>query len=818
MKKLTKQTLAGLLAGVMLLSLAACGGNVTAEAPSQSESVPAAVDSRDYPLTPEELGSGEVKWSEEKTDDGWVKVTNENGETLGYSPESGVSIIQVDGYAFKDLNQNGLLDLYEDWRQSNENRAKNVVSLMSIQNMAGVRVNPGVMSLNSNGETSLTIGENAEESTVETYITEYGLRYLLSYPHAGMGNFRDWKVLTEWSNKMQLTAESSGLGLPVIINSDRNNVLTNSIYDMGAAATFDTEAVNKLYQEVSKSYRAIGVTMMLSPQVDLITDPRTQVVSVFTEDPQLAADMTDAVINGMQSTYDEDGNDLGWGADSVICQMKHFTANNSVEGGRSYHGVTGKYTVFPGDAFETQLIPYVDGGFSLTGKTGQTGALMLSYTIAWSDDGSLGDKVASAMSSYVVGLAKDYGFEGMISTDGLRPSTLYDYDGSTSSMTAAEQVFTMFSLGVDQLMSSGYSFEDIMEAYDMLVAENGEDAARANFEDAAYDCVLPMFQTELVENPYCDVSESVTFLNNATYTSTDVTEMAQSGIVMLKNSNDAIHAASEEKETVYVPYVNTAAGWALPASERMLEQYFNLVTDTVDADGNVVRASAKELADCDKALVFIESPSTGGGYDDATGEYIPISLQYSEYTANSEYVRETSIAGDLQTVETETPYGIVTTTANENRSYYGKSTVATNIADMELVQEVAGKMPESADVVVCVNSAGAMIFSEIEPYADAILVVFGNIFYGNTASENFIGIAAGEVEPNALLPIQMPANMETVEAQCEDVPRDMECYVDADGNTYDFGFGLNWSGVIQDARTEKYCVPALTEPATQPVR
>ena len=29
-------------------------------------------------------------------------------------------------------------------------------------------------------------------------------------------------------------------------------------------------------------------------------------------------------------------------------------------------------------------------------------------------------------------------------------------------------------------------------------------------------------------------------------------------------------------------------------------------------------------------------------------------------------------------------------------------------------------------------------------------------------------------------------------------------FEDADGNTYDFGYGLNWSGVIKDWRTDKY--------------
>ncbi|WP_300703551.1 hypothetical protein [Bacteroides sp.] len=38
----------------------------------------------------------------------------------------------------------------------------------------------------------------------------------------------------------------------------------------------------------------------------------------------------------------------------------------------------------------------------------------------------------------------------------------------------------------------------------------------------------------------------------------------------------------------------------------------------------------------------------------------------------------------------------------------------------------------------------------------------------------------------------------------EDTPRDMRCYQDIDGNVYDFAYGLNWSGVINDERTAKY--------------
>ena len=50
----------------------------------------------------------------------------------------------------------------------------------------------------------------------------------------------------------------------------------------------------------------------------------------------------------------------------------------------------------------------------------------------------------------------------------------------------------------------------------------------------------------------------------------------------------------------------------------------------------------------------------------------------------------------------------------------------------------------------------------------------------------------------------MPADMKTVEEQFEDVPRDMNCYVDTNGSKYDFGFGLNWQGTINDERVIKY--------------
>jgi beta-glucosidase len=131
------------------------------------------------------------------------------------------------------------------------------------------------------------------------------------------------------------------------------------------------------------------------------------------------------------------------------------------------------------------------------------------------------------------------------------------------------------------------------------------------------------------------------------------------------------------------------------------------------------------------------------------------------------------------------------------RSYRGKTVTAVNASDLGLVRDTRKAMA-GKPVVVSVALSNPMVFREIERDADAILVTFG------VQDQAVLDVLSGAVEPSALLPLQMPASMRTVEEQKEDVPRDMECHVDSEGHTYDFGFGLGWSGVIDAARTARY--------------
>ena len=87
-----------------------------------------------FMIIPSILVSCGPKWTE--TESGTIRtVTNPEGQTLAYSTTSGVKILTVDRLGFKDLNKNETLDKYEDWRLPTDERAKDLASKMSTEQM-----------------------------------------------------------------------------------------------------------------------------------------------------------------------------------------------------------------------------------------------------------------------------------------------------------------------------------------------------------------------------------------------------------------------------------------------------------------------------------------------------------------------------------------------------------------------------------------------------------------------------------------------------------------------------------------------------------
>ncbi len=801
-------------------------------------------EAEDYPRKPVLLGSGKVKWSESLTPEGWTRVTNEDGATLGYSKSSGLQLIQVDGYAFKDLNRNNLLDQFEDWRVDFETRAKAIVDEIPIEQMMGMKMNP-FGSWTVNADTLDTIIKNS---------LNLGYRQL----RAPRGGTADARTKVNWNNLVQQYIEGLDkvVCIPAVwIDDPRTGDVSSWPSNLGLAATFDPEVGAQYGRMMSEEWRAMGISMQVATQMDLATEPRwRRIPGTFGEDPALSMDMARAIINGWQSTYDEEGNDLGWGKHSVNNQMKHFPGDGAAEGGRESHTRDGAYNIFPGGQFFTHILPF-KACMDLPGKTKTVSAAMTNYSIGIEADGSPvgGERVGTSFSTYKINhlLRGKYGWDGYILTDfGILTNKNYGVEN----LTPVEKRLVTLEVGCDAFGGDGRDGQEsvdlAMEAYELGVAKLGEIEMNEIMKKSTERILRTHFNIGIVDNPYLNLEVAESIPNNAEHNAAGHRAHLKS-IVMLKNSGGIIHKASPggEKPSVYIPRIYAAATGGFrrtPASAdpgfnlKAAGEYYDVVTDALantftgpaDDEGNptlsqedIIRASKEEIAQCDFAIVRITNPKNGnptftefGGMRDDGQEspgipveaqefnYLPISLQYRPYTADSEFVRRESLGGDMIEVTENGTEKLV----KENRSYFRETGIITNESHLNLVLNTASTVEK---VIVVIDLSNPMVFEEFESEVDVILVGFGGGRSANVPDKAFLEIITGQEEPSGLLPLQMPLNMETVEAQFEDVPRDMECHIDSEGNTYDFAFGLNWSGEISDERTAKYNVlPIVGEP------
>lgn len=747
-------------------------------------------------------------------------VTNENGPTLGYSPSSGVKIISEDGLNFKDLNKNGKLDPYEDWRLTVDERAANLASQMSVEEIAGLMLysihqsvpasGEGFGSGTYNGKTFSASGANPWDLTdaQKAFLEDDNLRHIL------ITKVQSPEVAARWNNQMQAFVEGIGLGIPGNTSSDPRHAgqasnTTAAEFNAGAggeisiwpdglglAATFDPKIVEQFGQIAAREYRALGIGTALSPQIDLGTEPRWyRIYMTFGESPELSTDMARAYIDGFQTSKGAAEIKDGWGYHSVNAMVKHWPSGGPEEGGRDGHWAFGKFAVYPGNNFEEHLKPFTEGAFKLDGKTGMASAVMPYYTISY-NQAKDGTNYANGFSKYIVTdlLREKYGYDGVVCTDwlitgdeGKTPDEFAGKPWGVEELSIAERHYIAIMAGMDQFGGNNEK-GPVIEAYQMGVKEHGEEFMRKRFEQSAVRLLRNIFRLGLFENPYLDPAESAKVVGNPEFMQAGYEAQVKS-VVMLKNKNNVLPV--QEKQTVYIPkmdYPSIRDWWGnhseavtnYPISMELVKKYYNVTDDPGKADF---------------ALVFVSSPhvnADGGGYDiedrKAGGNgYVPISLQYSPYTAKD--ARASSIAaGDPVIDPTIT-----------DRSYKGKTTTVANTKDLDVILNTRKQMGEKP-VIVVVNASRPMVFNEFESKVDGILMRFG------IGEQAIMDIVSGKVEPSGLLPLQMPANMSTVEKQKEDVPYDMVCHKDTEGNVYDFAYGLNWKGVIKDARTEKYAV------------
>ncbi|MGI6879738.1 glycoside hydrolase family 3 N-terminal domain-containing protein [Microbacterium sp. gxy059] len=754
-------------------------------------------------------GGDESTYSTKEVTDGTTSFTVvENpgdGKTLSMSADAGFELIEVeDGgstYAFKDMDGDGELDDWEDWRLSPEERAADLAPQLSPDQVSGLMLFSGHERAPGDGLT------DAQKEYLES-------SYLRNVLYAG-GNEIEPVVL--WTNQMQAYAETLVSGdepyIPINFSSDPRNDAADSYAgaagglsgwpsSLGMAATFDPEVVRDFGRIASTEYRALGLANALSPQIDLATDPRwLRINGTFGEDVELASEMAAAYVDGFQGTF-VDGENQGWGEESVSTVIKHFPGDGIGEGGRESHTDPGKYGVLPGGNLDEHLEPFL--------AALDSGGVMTSYSIVLDGDGepAFGAAAGSAYDQERVDILRaDNDYDGVIVTDwgvtaggDTDPDALVATSWGAEDLSVAERHFEILKTGIDQFGGNN-DIAPVQEAFEMWeeahAAGELETSAEDRWADTGRRVLTNLFRVGLYEDVYQDLEVSEEVVGADDFVEAGL-QAQRDSVVLLKNLDGTVPAEASAEDfsdlTVYIPRSfdtghDGAFGPAVYTEGETVdvetaEQYFGTVlTDEVELDENdeVVSYTAPDLSDVDLVLVGMDNPNNGTNFDEAgwdaeTEEYYPLSLQYRPYTADGDGVRETSISGD-ELADGE----------KENRSYLGNTSQISNEADLDAferavaaVEEAGGDIPVVALVSV---SAGLVIPSEFEADADAILLGSG------VSDQAFLDIALGLSEPRGRLPITVPKDMDSVEASLEDVA-DTTPYVDSEGSSYEFGFGL----------------------------
>ena len=150
-------------------------------------------------------------------------ISNPGGPKLGVTS---AKIIAQDGLYFKDFEGTGRLLPYEDWRLSPEERAKDLASRLSVEEMAGLMMYSShqMVPFFSGMPFNATYGGKPfEESGAAPWsLTDQQKKFLAEdhLRHVLVMRLQDARTAACWNNEIQAFAEALPHGMPVNISSD----------------------------------------------------------------------------------------------------------------------------------------------------------------------------------------------------------------------------------------------------------------------------------------------------------------------------------------------------------------------------------------------------------------------------------------------------------------------------------------------------------------------------------------------------------------------------------------------------------------------
>lgn len=530
----------------------------------------------------------------------------ETQKELGYL--NGVTnILEADGLKFKDLNGNGTLDVYEDWRADVDDRVWDLINQMTIEEKTGLfyHVNTcgdptGVDFADERNMFSTenpfdVPGEGEEVSgpmTSGSYSMWYYVQVLGITTHLDNTNGTPEKQVV-YHNAMQALGEDTRLGIPVLISNDRQynawGGMIDTAHDAFGAAN-DPELSQKLWTQYSLESRAAGIHVVLHPYGQ-------ELGSWNGEDPEYAGTMGKLEIAAIQ---------VEGGTEACA---KHFIArggDSAFSGARSDAQTVDNWMTAWSIALESNPKWLMTNGYS----TGLSNTVHVDY-----DEPTM---------TY---LRETLGYEGIIVSDwgaqGADNSSGVTYDGiNLDELTIPERYAFTINLGLDQIGSPGSAYDvenpgfnsdrgAVQEAFEQgLITEE-------RLHETCYRVLKDRFELGLFENPYSDAEYALSLAASDEYIAeqweiTDLDslnaarnpevvelerQLQAESAILIKNDENLLPLANGTK--VYID--STASADTLEGYKAVLPDYAELVESMEEAD--VVVADCTQIDDAAEMMI-----------------------------------------------------------------------------------------------------------------------------------------------------------------------------------------------------------------------
>ena len=533
-------------------------------------------------------------------------------------------ILKQGNLTFKDLNENGRLDRYVDWRLSVDERSRDLLARMSLEEKVGFMListtrlkNDWSFQAPANKD-PITSDFNEEDLVATTNmftrkplptpvmnaagttkaVRQYHLRHFILRANVSA------RMTAEWANKLQALCESDGLGIPAIIASNPRNHITKDASiglsvgrtafstwpgELGLSATRDLKLVREFADIARQEWAAVGLRKGYMYMADLATEPRWQrIEGSFGEDADWVAQMTTEIVRGFQ------GETLS--AASVALTMKHFPGGGAGEGGQDPHFEWGKYERFSGGMFTNNLIP-----FKAAIKAG-TSAIMPYYSVPLETQY---EKIAYAYNKGVIHdlLRKELGFDGIINSD-TGPIEMMPWGAETLSI--AERYKRTLEAGVN-LYSGTADPTELLN-----VVRSG--AVDVKLIDASVLRLLrEKFRLGLFENPYVDEAAAEQLVGNARFQERANVAMRKS-IVLLRNERKLLPLAPKTKVFFESYYrANATANPSIVFADKARQHNLTFVNSPAEADVVVIwiTPGAKSLFASDGSSISLALSKNG---------------------------------------------------------------------------------------------------------------------------------------------------------------------------------------------------------------